>query len=105
MSAFIWSFGSAKAFRALTSPTTFLADSWSFQKPSSPIFSSSCLRLSCFPGTSKRVPDGNHPGAKVFDGLREVLVDHEISLAEAARRRHSQPERIVRGRRLPTGLR
>jgi hypothetical protein len=34
-------------------------------------------------GKSKRVPDGDHPGAEVFDGLGKVLVDHAVFLGLA----------------------
>jgi hypothetical protein len=30
-----------------------------------------------FAGKSKRVPDGDHPGAEVFDGGGEVVVGHD----------------------------
>src|SRR6185369_6346812 len=62
--------------RTFISETMPLAVSWLSQKPGSPIFASSSLRRAFFWGTLKRVPDRNDPGRKVFDRLRQVLVNH-----------------------------
>src|ERR1700689_4959238 len=75
--------GSMRPLSFLTSATTPLAASWSFQKPSLPILSSSSFRRASLVGKSKRVPDGDHPGAEGFDGLREVFVDHGLRLGGA----------------------
>src|SRR3954454_21671475 len=69
--------GSSIALIAFISETIPLADSGLSQKPASPIFASSSLRLACLVGKSKRVPDRDDPGGKVFDGLAQVLVDHD----------------------------
>src|SRR5438552_1167038 len=76
------SIGSTAALSALASATTDLAVSWWSQKPGSAIFDSSSLRRACLVGKSKRVPDGDDPGAEGFDGLGEVLVDHSWVLPE-----------------------
>src|SRR6266704_2906741 len=61
---------------SFASATTALAVSWWSQKPLSPIFASSSFRLAWRVGTSKRVPDGHHPGPKVFNGMGQVFVNH-----------------------------
>src|SRR3712207_3747483 len=64
------------ALITFSSLTVDLAASGLSQNPPSPIFASSSLRRFCLLGKSKRVPDRDDPGRKVFDRLREVLVDH-----------------------------
>src|SRR5437763_1315225 len=70
------SIGSIIALSTLSSATTPLADSWLSQKLVSPILASSAFLRAVLVGKSKRVPDGEHPGAEVFDGGGEVVVDH-----------------------------
>ena len=68
--------GSTAALRVFISETRDLAASELSQNPGSPILVSSSFFRACLAGRSKRVPDGDHPGRKVFDGLGEVVVDH-----------------------------
>src|SRR5690242_2274773 len=68
--------GSIVALSTFNSATTNLAVSWLSQKVVSPILASSSFRRASLVGKSKRVPDGEHPGAEVFDRGGKIVVDH-----------------------------
>src|SRR5438105_7307585 len=68
--------GSIVALSTFSSATTDLAVSWLSQKLVSPILASSSFLRASLVGKSKRVPDGEHPGAEVFDCGGKIVVDH-----------------------------